>query len=63
MESATPSYFLLRELLERRPKGRHVKFVRVEIKRWLFHDIEQTQLRRCVDGVMAPKFDFHTGAP
>jgi hypothetical protein len=25
MESATPRYLLLRELLERRPKGRHVK--------------------------------------
>ena len=34
MESATPRYLLLRELLERRPRGRHVKhclFVRFRV--------------------------------
>ena len=74
MESATPRYLLLRELLDRRPKGRHVKHCLFESRAvwkstselgcWNFHAIEQTQLRRKyrVDGVGRPKFDFHTGA-
>ena len=71
MESATPRYLLLRELLERRPRGRHVKHCLFESRAvwksnvaWDVHAIEQTQLRRKyrVDGVMAPEFDFHTGA-
>ena len=71
MESATPRYLLLRELLERRPRGRHVKHCLFESRAvwksnvaWDVHAIEQTQEWRKyrVDGVMAPEFDFHTGA-
>ena len=53
MESATPRYLLLRELLERRPRGRHVKHCLFESRAvwksnvaWDVHAIEQTQLRR-----------------
>ena len=65
MESATPRYLLLRELLERRPKGRHVKHCLFECgaaSLLLCRAVDPIRRRDAVDAAARELFRRHEAA-